>query len=87
MNKYLSITVNLINAFLITLLLIKIKNIDSDKGITLLYFYYPILLGINFFLGVVSAFFKKDFSRVFFYACVILLIALIPVILIASTFK
>lgn len=86
MNKKLLLIINLINLTLISMLLFKIKNIDSDKGVTLLYFYYPILVGFNFLLGIVFQFLNSINARVFFISSAILILALLPIIFIVSTF-
>lgn len=81
------IAVNLVNFCFVLMLLFKMKSIDSDKSVTLLYFYYPILLGINLLLGIVFQLILPKKARVFFISTGILLLAAIPVIFIVSTFE
>ena len=87
MSKKLLISVILINACLISMLLFKIKSIDSDKGVTLLYFYYPILIGLNLLVGIIFQFVNKSNARVFFISVGFLLLAILPIVLIVSTFE
>jgi hypothetical protein len=87
MNKKLLIVISLINLSLISILLFKIKSIDSDKGVTLLYFYYPILIGLNLLLGIIFQFMRSKTARVFFIATGILLLAILPIVFIVSTFE
>lgn len=87
MSKKLLIAVNLVNFCFILLLLFKVGSIDSDKSVTLLYFYYPILLGVNLLLGIVFQFVLPKKARVFFISTGILLLAAIPIIFIVSTFE
>ena len=86
MSKFL-IAVLIINACLVSILLFKIKGIDSDKGVTLLYFYYPILGGLNLLLGIIFQFVNRRIARVFIMATAILILSILPIILIVSTFE
>lgn len=84
MNKKLLIAVNLVNFCFILILLFRMRSIDSDKSVTLLYFYYPILLGVNLLLGIVFQLVLPNKARVFFISTGILLLAVIPIIFIVS---
>lgn len=84
MNKKLLLLVNLTNLFFVLILLFKIKSINSDKVITLLYFYYPLLLGANLLLGVIFYFANSKKGKVFFMSFGILLLAIVPIIIIVS---
>jgi hypothetical protein len=87
MSKTLLTSVTVINLCLVTILLLYIRSIDSDKGVTLLYFYYPVLVGVNLLLGIVFKFVNPANARAFFISAGILLLALFPAVIIVANFE
>lgn len=82
MNKKVFWLSNVVNLIYIIILLTLVISLNSDKSTALIYFYYPLLIGINLIIGFVLAFFKNVISKVFFYNAGWLIIALIPIIII-----
>lgn len=87
-NFYLHKTIIFIlNIVAISFLLFRIQQINNDKAILLLIFYYPILLLINLVLWLIVRICNKEHANVYKQSVAGLLFLLIPVIIIYAIMK
>lgn len=73
-----------VNGIAIFLMLLRMYQIDSDKGIIIFIFYYPILLVINFLVFLILFFTKNKLAKVYVQIVLALLFLLVPLAILAS---
>jgi hypothetical protein len=74
-----------INIGLICLLVVRIKTIDSDKGVLLIAFFYPVLIIFNLILALILRLLKNELYKSVLREVLILLLFLIPILIIVSS--
>jgi hypothetical protein len=70
----------LVNVVLIALMIIRVIEIDNDKGIIIVLFYYPLLLLVNFGIGLKMRFSKNSLSRNYFEVCLCMMVLFFPIL-------
>ena len=78
----MKLVVYLINLVIVCSVLYRSIQINNDKAVLLLVFFYPILIIVNAVIGLILKIRKNNLYKVFLASCVLLIVLLIPVILI-----
>ena len=74
------VIIYLVNALLILLIIRRIVIIDNDKAPIIFLFFYPVLLIVNFLIGVILRFMRKQIYRTYWRVCLWMVLLFIPLV-------